>query len=169
MFPYKLKQMEILSTIVLHTCLFKPHARGRCCSFSALRKCAEYYCFSSVFLRSTQIQTHAENFPLEPEELSLGPLVGGVSKLPSNHIHAVTGGVPGHIWTSLQLTPHSTRRWGVWGWEGILAKRAVYAQWQVPLFTQSRSFNQDHPFWLQHVGDIWGFLTICFCFFVIVL
>lgn len=28
---------------------------------------------------------------------------------------AVTGGVPGHIWSSLQLTPHSTRRWGVGG------------------------------------------------------
>lgn len=44
-------------------------------------------------------------------------VVGGVSKLPSNHIHAVTGRVPGHIWSSLQLTPHCTRRWGVWGWE----------------------------------------------------
>lgn len=28
---------------------------------------------------------------------------------------AVTGGVPGHIWSSLQLTPHSARRWGVEG------------------------------------------------------
>lgn len=40
---------------------------------------------------------------------------------------AVTGGVPGHIWSSLQLTPHCTRRRGVVGVEGwnggILARR----------------------------------------------
>ncbi|MEQ2243493.1 hypothetical protein ILYODFUR_007544 [Ilyodon furcidens] len=57
----------------------------------------------------TRIGTHGINFLLHPDALSLGPLVGGVSKLPSNHIHAVTGGVPGHIWSSLLLTPHSTQ------------------------------------------------------------
>ncbi|KAI3372342.1 hypothetical protein L3Q82_022841, partial [Scortum barcoo] len=34
---------------------------------------------------------------------------------------AVTGGVPGHIWSSLQLTPHSTRRWGVRGFGTVNA------------------------------------------------
>lgn len=60
-------------------------------------------------------RTHGRNFSQQPDALSLGPTVGGVSKLPSNHIHAVTGGVPGHIWSSLLLTPHSTRIWGVGG------------------------------------------------------
>lgn len=32
---------------------------------------------------------------------------------------AVTGGVPGHIWSSFQLTPHSTGRWGVGGVGGV--------------------------------------------------
>lgn len=45
-----------------------------------------HFCTSSALLQSAQIQTRDRNLSLQSEELSLGPLVGGVSKLPSNHI-----------------------------------------------------------------------------------
>ncbi|KAK5871260.1 hypothetical protein PBY51_004151 [Eleginops maclovinus] len=44
---------------------------------------------AALLLHSCSLHKHdpaTENLSLQSEELSLGPLVGGVSKLPSNHI-----------------------------------------------------------------------------------
>lgn len=82
-----LKQMEILPTIVSYTHLFKACSISNTCTYE--RQPSTDVCVFALlhFSCAPAGRTNTTNLSLQSaEELSLGPLVGGVSKLPSNHI-----------------------------------------------------------------------------------
>ncbi len=119
-------------------------------------------------LQSTRAQIRDRNLSLQSEELSLGPLVGGVSKLPSNHIQCRDwrGARPHLELIAADATQHKEMGcrgvdgvgWGYFSSESS-AQRAVYALWQVPPSTQLRSCSSDQLFWMPHVCNSTALLS----------